>query len=137
MDLRPVIDLGFWFDLTPVRMSQAFEASFFVLFSLLIIAGAVLRIYVRNRELEKYLAQALLRFARIASISGLVGFVLLFFAFEEIQFFGSRFWMLAWFIGVAVAVGLVVKFMRDVAPMFRAREQSRAEVNKYLPRRKR
>lgn len=137
MDLSPIIDPGFWFDLTPVRMSPTFEAMLFVLFALLIIAGAVMRIYVRNRSLEKYVAQTILRFAKIASVGGVTGFVLLFFAFEEIQFFGSRFWMLVWLIGVAIAVGFVVKFMRETAPMLRAREQSRAEVNKYLPRRSR
>lgn len=137
MDLRPVLDPGFWFDLTPVRMSPAFEATFFVVFALLIIAGAVLRIYLRSRSFEKYTALALRRVAKIATVSGLVGFVLLFFAFEEVQFFGARFWMLVWIAGVIASVLLVVKFMRDVAPMLRSREQNRADVNKYLPRRNR
>lgn len=137
MDLSPIIDPGFWFDLTPVRMSPAFETVLFVLFALFVIAGAVMRIYVRSRVLEKYVAQAVLRFAKIATVSGVTGFILLFFAFEEIQFFGSRFWILVWLIGVAVAVGFVVKFMRQVAPLLRDREKSRAEVNKYLPRRSR
>lgn len=137
MDLRPVISLGFWFDLTPVRMSPVFEASFFVLFALLIIAGAAIRIYVRSRSLEKYVALAYRRVAKIATASGLVGFALLFFAFEEIQFFGSRFWMLLWVVGVIIAGLFVVKFMREEAPLLRAREQNRADVNKYLPRRNR
>lgn len=132
-----MLSLGFWFDLTPVRMSPVFEASFFVLFALLIIAGAAIRIYVRSQSLEKYSALAYRRVAQIATVSGLVGFVLLFFAFEEVQFFGSRFWMPLWFLGIAVAGFFVARFVREEAPLRRAREQSRAEVNKYLPRRSR
>ena len=137
MILRPLIDPAFWFDLTPVRMTPVFETLFFVLFATLLIAGSVIRIYVRNRNLERYVAQAWRRAAKIASVSGVLGFVILFFAFEEVQFFGSRFWFLAWFVGVAIAVALTVRFVKRDVPVLRVREQSRADVNKYLPRRTR
>lgn len=137
MNLRPLIDPGFWFDLTPVRMVPVFEASFFVLFAALVIGGAVIRIYLRNRPQEKYVAILWRRIAKIASISGVLGFVILFFAFEEVQVFGSRFWFLVWAVGVTYAAVSLARFMKHQVPQLRLREQSRAEVNKYLPRRSR
>jgi hypothetical protein len=135
--LSPLIDWHFWFDLTPTRMTATFEALFFGLFALCIFAGAVLRMYVRNAKFDKYKATIVRRVAAIATWSGVIGLVWFFFTFEEIQFFGSRFWFLVWIAGVIVAVVQLVRYTKNEVPELQHREQSRAEVNKYLPRRAR
>ena len=135
--LLPLFDWHFWFDLTPIRMSAPFEAGFFVLFAVAIIAGAVIRMYVRNAKLEKYRAEIFRRLAVIDTIAGIAGFVWFFFTFEEIQFFGARFWFLFIVIGVGIAKIRLYRYMRKDVPMLQHREQSRAEVNKYLPKKHR
>lgn len=133
----PLIDWSFWFDLTPIRMAPAFEAMFFGLFALAVIAGSIVRMVVRNGSYEKYRGEFLKRIANICSYTGLVGLIWFFLTFEEIQFFGSRFWFLVILIGAAFAVFRVIRFAKKDVPVFQHREQSRADVNKYLPRRSR
>jgi magnesium-transporting ATPase (P-type) len=135
--LSPLIDWQFWFDLTPIRMASTFEGMFFGLFALFIIAGAVIRMVTRNRSYEKYRAEMLKRVAGIFTTTGIVGLVWFFFTFEEIQFFGARFWFLVIIVGVVVALVRLARFTKREVPVLQHREQSRSEVNKYLPRRSR
>jgi regulator of protease activity HflC (stomatin/prohibitin superfamily) len=133
----PLIDVHFWFDLTPIRMASAFEGMFFGLFALFVIAGAVIRMMVRNRSYEKYRAEMFKRVAGILTTTGVVGLIWFFFTFEEIQFFGARFWFLVIIAGVVVSLVQLKRFMKREVPALQHREQSRSEVNKYLPRRSR
>lgn len=133
----PLIDWQFWFDLTPIRMTSAFEGMFFGLFAVSIIAGAVIRMVTRNSAFEKYRAEMLKRIASILSTTGVVGVIWFFFTFEEIQFFGARFWFLVIMLGVAIAFIRLRLFLKRDVPVLQHRQQSRAEVNKYLPRRAR
>lgn len=135
--LFPLIDWHFWFDLTPTRMASTFEAGFFAIFAFMIIAGAVVRMVVRNASYDKYRGQFLKRIAGIATSTGIVGLVWFFLTFEEIQFFGSRFWFLVILIGAVISVIRVLRFAKKDVPVLQHREQSRADVNKYLPRRSR
>ncbi len=131
----PLLDWQFWFDLTPIRMASTFEAMFFGIFALFIIAGSVIRMVTRNRSSEKYRAEMLKRIAGIFSATGGIGLIWFFFTFEEIQFFGARFWFLVIIVGVVIALIRLRRFMKRDVPVLQHREQSRAEVNKYLPRR--
>lgn len=135
--LLPLFDWHFWFDLTPIRMAAPFEAGFFALFALAIIAGAVMRMYVRNSKMGKYRAEIFRRLAVIDTTAGIAGFVWFFFTFEEVQFFGARFWFLLIVLGTAIAKIRLYLYMKNEVPKLERREQSRAEVNKYLPKKHR
>ncbi len=135
--LSPLWDIQFWFDLTPIRMAAQFEAAFFALFALVLIVGSILRMMVRNGKYDKYKAIVMKRAASLCSLMGVLGLVWFFFTFEEIQFFGSRFWFLIWSIGFIVGAISIVRYIKKEVPSLQHREQSRAEVNKYLPKRAR
>jgi len=135
--LSPLWDIHFWFDFTPIRMAAPFEAAFFAIFALSMITGSVLRIMVRNGKYDRYQAIMRKRIANLCSLMGGLGLVWFFLTFEEIQFFGSRFWFLIWIIGFAVGLFSIWRFMKNEVPALKHREQSRADVNKYLPKRSR
>lgn len=135
MDLRPLVQPSFWFDLTPVSLAPFFERALFVVFALFIIGGAALRIMGKNTTMDKYNRMLVKKAASQAMAFGIVGFVIYFFTFEEIQFFGARFWFLLWFIALVVAVVRLIRFYKKEVPLLRHRDQSRVEANKYLPRR--
>jgi magnesium-transporting ATPase (P-type) len=92
---------------------------------------------VRNRSYDKYRGQMMNRIASVCSSTGIVGLIWFFFTFEEIQFFGSRFWFLVIMTGAAFALVRVARFVQKEVPVLQHREQSRADVNRYLPRRSR
>ncbi len=134
-NMENLFDLAHWFDLTPVRMSSTFEVGFFILFSLMIVAGLAFRIMRKTRQ-DKFERITLERATAIALSGGLLGLVWLFLSFEEISIFGARFWFL---ILVFILVFLLVRlyrFRKIKVPQLRMLEQSKAEANKYLPRRR-
>lgn len=137
LDLRPLIKPSFWFDLTPTAMGPGFERLFFIVFAAMVIAGAATRIAARNKLTDKYERIIALRAANLAFAFGLVGFLIYFFTFEEIEFFGARFWFLVWLGALVVGVVRLVRYAKKEVPALRHRDQSRVEANKYLPRRNR
>lgn len=132
-----IFDLTFWFDMTPVRMGGAFTSGFFVLFAGLIITAAVARIAKRNAEVDKAMKRFLESFAGKAMTWGVLGFIWLFLSFEEISFFGSRFWFLFWAVGVAYAARKLYIHWKKEMPEERLRRTMNAAQNKYIPRRSR
>ncbi len=133
--MENLFSFRYWFDLTPVRLSSAFEVGFFVLFTLMIMAGLAFRIVNKNRQ-DKFERIVLERATVLSLTTGSLGLLWLFLSFEEISIFGARFWFL--FL-VLLFVGLIVRvyrYKRFQVPQLRLLEQSKAEANKYLPRRR-
>ncbi len=133
--MENLFSFRYWFDLTPVRLSSAFEVGFFVLFTLMIMAGLAFRIVNKNRQ-DKFERIVLERATVLSLTTGCLGLLWLFLSFEEISIFGARFWFL--FL-VLLCVGLIVRvyrYKRFQVPQLRLLEQSKAEANKYLPRRR-
>lgn len=130
-----LLSLNFWFDLTPVRMSPAIEIGFFVAFSLLVISGLVIRILRKNRQ-DKFEREVMKRIVTLNLSVGLLGLAWLFLSFEEIQIFGSRFWFLLLALILIIVTIRIVMYHRREVPRLRLLEQSKAEANKYLPRRR-
>jgi hypothetical protein len=126
---------AFWFDLTPTRLSSAFEIGFFVLFTLMVLGGLIVRIVNKQRQ-DKFERLTLARVAATLLWTGLLGLLWLFLAFEEIQIFGARFWFLVLAAAFAVSWLSIYRFWTLKVPQQRMLEQSKAEVNKYLPRRR-
>ena len=118
-------------------MSAAFEAGFFGFFALAIIAGSVIRMVIRNGKYDRYQIITLKKIASLCSAAGVVGLAWFFLTFEEIQFFGSRFWFLIWAVAVIAGAVSIVRYVKKEVPALQHREQSRADVNKYLPKRAR
>lgn len=133
MNLSQLLQLSYWFDLTPVRMSPAIEVFFFVLFASMIIVGSVFRIMRKNKT-DKFERIILTRSANLNTVFGVLGLLWLFFSFQEISHFGMRAWFL---IGLVAFIFFLVKLLyyaKRKVPVLRAAEQSKAEANKYLPR---
>ncbi len=133
--MEKLLQFAYWFDLTPVRMSPPLEIGFLVLFLLMIVLGLSFRIMKKTRQ-DKFERTVFERATNLHLTLGLLGLLWLFLTFEEISIFGSRFWFL-------ILVGLFVAFMLRLyryrkfhVPQLRLLEQSKAEANKYLPRRR-
>ncbi len=132
-----IIDPLFWFDMTPVRMGSGFTTTFFVVFAALIISAAAARIAKRNAGVDKPMKRFLENVAGKATTWGILGYVWLFFSFEEISFFGSRFWFLLWALGAGYAAYKLHIHWHKEMPEERLRRTVSVSQNKYLPRRAR
>ena len=130
-----MFQLSFWTSLFPHALSPAFETVFFLLFALMMIVGAVVRIVARHRVDDRSLLRTAGKVGKMLIIMGLLGMAWFFFTFEETYFFGARFWFLIWSVGLVVWIATIVRYVRVTIPAEKARNKNREEFNKYLPRR--
>lgn len=133
--MENLIALSFWFDLTPVRLSAVFAIGFLVLFIGLLIAGLVFRIVRKDRR-DKFERLVFQRASALSLTTGLLGLLWLFLTFEEISIFGARFWFLLLALMFVILLTRLVRYQRIEVPQLRLLEQSKAEANKYLPRKR-
>lgn len=118
-------------------MGGVFTVGFFVLFCALVMGGAIARVAKRNAEVDKPMKRLLEHAAGSATTWGILGFVWLFLSFEEISFFGSRFWFLFWLLGVAYSAYKIYVHAKKEMPEERLRRAMSGTQSKYLPRRAR
>lgn len=136
IDLHPLITPSFWFSLFPEAMGPGFERAFFLFFGLMIVVGAIVRIVARHRKDDKYVVRTFQKIGKMLLVMGLLGMLWFFFTFEEIYFLGARFWLLVWIIGAGIWKFQIWRYVKKTIPAERLATQSKADFNKYLPRRK-
>ncbi len=136
LDLSPIINPSFWLDLDPPALTAAFERFFFILFSLMIILGAIVRIVARHRKEDRYVRSIFSRIAQLLFTMGVLGMIVYFFSFEGIYMFGARFWFLIWFAGLVTWIVFIVRYIKVTIPLLKNEAANRREFNKYIPRKK-
>lgn len=137
IDLHPLIEPSFWFDLSPDFLSPAFSKGFFLLFAALIVAGAVVRIIARSKTADRFAREIRLRIGSLLLTTGIFGMVWFFFSFEGIRLFGARFWFLGLIVMAIVWAVTIWRYAKTEVPQMREKAKSQADANKYLPRRSR
>ncbi|MDA0208510.1 MAG: hypothetical protein O3B64_03885 [bacterium] len=138
IDFRPLLNLNFWFDLKPSALTTTASTAFFVFFVGLVLTGLIIRILARKRKkADRYLGRIYLRSGAMVTIMGLLGLFWFFLADQQIYLFGAKFWLLIWVIVGVIWKISIYRYVKNVVPEKRKIEQSKADVNKYLPRKKR
>jgi amino acid transporter len=131
--METLLSLGYWLDVTPPPLSRAFLGAVFAVFALFVVAGLFARVRAR-RQARKDLVELFGRVGRATTTMGVIGLVLLFFSYEQIRFFGARFWYLLWLLIVLVWAAFIIHHLVRVLPKKRALEIARQEKEKYLPK---
>ena len=137
MDIfSPLIELSFWFSLSPIGLSPVFERGLFFLFAIFIILGSLSRMFARQRK-EDYLMVKAYRFAgQLFLTMGILGMFWFFFTYEEIYLFGARFWFLVWLIVSIAWAWWIVRYVKVTIPVLRQSGAAKKDSNKYIPKKK-
>lgn len=139
-----MIDFGllfsshFWFSIAwnPLQFSTAIIMAVF--FAALTVAGIVVwgigdgRARTRGREYQIALA----KIGTPGIVAGLLGLLFTFTAYEQIAIFSARFWFLVVALLFVVWEIFSVRWMTVEVPKVRAARAERAEINKYMPKKK-
>jgi len=136
IQLKPLLQFDFWFNLEPMALTPTFERFFFIFFGVMVIFGAVARIMARHKKDDRLLLQVYRQIGRMFLTMGVLGLLIFFFTFEEIQFFGARFWFLIWGIGLIVWIVMIILAAKKI-PQKREEYAKAKEGDQYLPRKKR
>jgi uncharacterized membrane protein YbhN (UPF0104 family) len=124
-----LLTLKYWFDVRPESFIPLARNLFVAFLVLLLVAGIVFMIYRKKSGKNKILFNKLYDFCFINLV---LGFLLLFFNVQQIQFFSARFWLLVW---LAVMIVWVINISKRIKKIVSHREERRKEeeFKKYLP----
>lgn len=127
-----LFSLQYWFGQAPFLGKPALLAMIIV-FSLMLIAGAIVNAVANNKKSDKALSRGLKKIAKLLGTMGVLAFVLLFFRYEFVAIFSRRFMFALWFIGLVVWVIPSVKYFVKVVPKQQAEKMEQERLKKYLP----
>ena len=134
INFRPLFSWTYWFDLDPAPISDRAAIMLFGFFALCIIGGMVARIVSSSWSIDRYKHNIWDRAARSTVTMGLLGLFFFFFLFENVRFFGARFWFLFWLVGAIAWVISLVRFATKITPATKARDALLELRDKYLPK---
>lgn len=125
-----------WFSLTIPNVDGP-GRFLFVFFAVLFIAGIVVRMNATKlRKIKKHFSKFLTSLATLFLTMSSLGGLLYFFSYERVRFFGARFWYPVWVIAFVIWLVLVIIYVKRKIPAFEHADKKQAEINKYLPSRK-
>lgn len=130
------LSLSYWFDRTPESMEFVTLRLFFFLFLFLFLLGIVLRIQAKHRAKDRSQKKLFRSFSSVCFTASLLGFILLFFRYEETPFFGARFWFLLWVLMIILWVGFLLRYFFRIVPEKQKRLFEQRQREKYLPKAK-
>lgn len=136
MNLSQLFSWGFWFDLHAVGLSVTYERLFFFLFALFIVFGSVSRIMAKNKKDDRFMVKAYKYVGGMFMTMGVVGLIWFFCAYQQVYFFGARFWFLVWLLGVAGWIAWIVWYVKVKIPELKEEGAVQKEVNKYIPKKR-
>ena len=132
----PSIQPKLWLTLAPAAVDGVFGKVLFGFFLLLFVVGIVCRIVLMRTSKDRYVKMIGQRLSAFFLSMGFIGMVLFFFSYEEIRFFGARFWYVLWLVfGIVWAVSLV-RFATKEVPHMREQHLKQHAKSKYIPGRK-
>lgn len=131
---KAFLTLGYWFNIRPVPMPTSWIIGLDVFFGLFILGGAVVAILSKKKD--AHLTKRLLKFSRFGWTIGLLGFLWLFFSYEQAVVLGSRFWFLILLLAAGIRLFFLVKDLVKNLPKERAVMMERERFLKYLPKKK-
>ncbi|HAL49946.1 MAG: hypothetical protein UU40_C0012G0015 [Candidatus Uhrbacteria bacterium GW2011_GWD2_41_121] len=135
--MSQLFSLSFWFSLQTTGLSATFEHVFFFLFAIVIILGSISRIMARNKKDDRFMVKVYKYLGQMCMTMGVTGLVWFFLAYEQIYFFGARFWFLAWVLGLIVWSAWIVWYAKVRIPELKDQGVAKVETNKYIPKSKR
>lgn len=135
--MSALLNYRYWLNPNPVPLGPSLVGAVFVFFAWFIIAAIALAIgagVLKKRNVM--LTTAFNRFAMLFAVTGIIGLLLLFFAYEQIPVLGMRLWLLPLAAYFFFKLSRIVLFIVHDYPRDHARQIERERLEKYLPKRK-
>ena len=130
----PFFDYHYLFNPSPVPLGPALVGGVFAFFSFFVAAAVTVRVVAggmrKKAPLEADIAR---RFSRLLGTTGVLGLLLLFFAYEQLPVLGMRFWidfLALFFLGWLARI--ILHVVRDY-PRDKTRADQRERFERYLP----
>lgn len=132
--MTPLLTVPYWTSLLP---PPTFERSLLYaalgIFGGLIAAGIAFRVLARRWKDKAFWAKAAPRFAAMMFTMGILGFLHLWLAYEQVYLWGARFWLIVWDLAFLGWLAWLLRYVFKVLPKEQAEYEEKMRIRKYLP----
>ena len=130
----PFLDYKYWLNAHPVPLGPSLVGGILMFFGWFLVVALILRLIARGLKKDDALKAGICRrFARLMAYTGVIGLLLLLFAYEQSPLLGMRVWVLCLFVAfVAWLVKIIIYVVRDY-PGLKKDVLERKRLEKYLP----
>lgn len=132
------LDYHYWTNVQPVPLGPSLVGGFVFFLGWFMLAGLALAIaaYVIKKGGDKLKARVLSTFSGAMLKTGFLGYLFLFFAYEQLPVLSMRLWALVWLASFCLWTATAVRFATKDYPERRSRAERLKELRKYLPSKK-
>ncbi len=131
--MTPLFTTAYWFSLTPPALSKGGMMIMLSVFGAMILAAIVLKLVSKRKKDTLAWAKGAPKFVALLGWMGVFGLLMVWTSYEQIRFFGARFWFLVWDAVTIVWLLSILKFIIAVVPEQAAAYAERERIRKYLP----
>lgn len=134
---KAFLEWQYWLNPNPVPLGPSLVGGIMSFFGWFVVAGVALSViagWLKKRDRLK--SQAIGRFSSPVFWTGIFGLLALFFAYEQIPFFGRRLWFLLVFVVFVAWLIPPVLFVARDYPRERRALAEKARFEKWLPKKK-
>lgn len=131
--MERLLYLSFWFNLRPPQLTTV--AEYILIGFLVLLAGATIVSFFKKNQKGKSKNFYIMVWRRLYyfSLTNLIlGLILLFFNYETIPFFSSRFWYVIWGIVMGMWLASIYKLFKTIPQKIKQAEQEES-FKKYIP----
>ncbi|MBU1146171.1 hypothetical protein KKD80_01325 [Patescibacteria group bacterium] len=127
-----LLDLNFWFALRPSAIGNQTVIILAIGFAIFLVLAIVCGILAKAKKQNPPLVKLFRKLKKMFSTMAVLGFIVLFFSYEQIYLLGSRFWFLLWFIGLIVWVVFISLYAVGKMPKEKDELEKKQKYLKYL-----
>ena len=133
--MHPLLTLSYWTSLLP---PPTFDPLFFTVtlsvFGFLVLAGIALLVLSKRLKDDAFWAKAAPKFAAACLWIGILGFIHLWIAYEQVYLLGARFWLIVLVAALLAMLARVLHYVLKVLPKTEEAYEEKMRIRKYLPK---
>ena len=132
--MQKYFSLNFWFDLSPGPFNLIALKILAVIFFVCLILMAVFIYLYKFKKKDKFITHLYRKLYLFFFACAFIGFIFLFFFYEQAYLLAARFWFLLWILMFVVWLFFIIKFVVKDIPLQRKKIGKKREFEKYLPK---
>ena len=134
--MPPIFTPTYWFDTTPEPLAPIALPVIGGLLALTLLAGIAAKVLSKKKSDSLYWSKGGEKMASLCFTMAPIGALLLWFAYEQVQFFGMRAWFVVWVLAAGWWKLRILMYLWRTAPAQAADYAERARIQKWIPHKK-
>jgi len=128
--------LSYWFSPQPGPLMNSAAQFLLIVFGLCLIGAIIFYSIARIKKDDPVIFKLYSKIKNLFTTLAVVGFIILFFFWQQVPYLSSRFWVVIWLLILLIWAGFIGRFGFFEAPKRKEEIKKKRKFEKYLPKKK-